>query len=174
MVNKRQSKSFIAKMLYLCKQIHNKMNISKKLLSLIALALVTLPCIAQTHGTVYVFGIGDSMKDSTVFFTHVQRVDNANLQKRTGFLLDRADFSQQLKKYFATSLNDKNRLCIIYYFKKEKEAIKKLQKVRSNYLDDGMLVKYIDQEAFSFTPIENAVYEKSTEEEPANQNDTME
>ena len=52
---------------------------------------------AQSKGVVYIFGLSDSTRDSIVYVTDVQRIDMANIQKQTKFLLDRADYAQQLK-----------------------------------------------------------------------------
>lgn len=113
-----------------------------------------------TQATVFIFGVADSMRDSTVYITPVQRIDSANLQKKTKFLLDRPFFSSQLKTYFASNLNDPNRLCIVYYAKgNESKAMKKLQRVRRNYLDEGALVKQLSPEEFKFEPVRGARYE---------------
>ncbi len=145
------------------------MNISVKAFLTIIFALITTAAVGQvknmaTKGTVYVFGVGDSMRDSTVFITSVQRIDSANLQKRTKLLLDRPYLSTQLKMHFAQTLNDPNRLCILYYAKSEKEATKKQIKVRKNYLDEGAIVKQLTPDEFKFTPEENAVYQSAGEE----------
>ncbi len=116
-----------------------------------------------TKGAVYVFGVGDSMRDSTVYITSVQKIEDANFQKRTKFLLDRPFFSLQLKAHFAKTLNDPNRLCIIYYSKSEKKINKKLQKVRKNYLDEGALLKQLPPEDFKFNSVSNAVHQESNE-----------
>ncbi len=145
------------------------MNISVKAFLTIIFALITTATFGQVKdmsvkGTVYVFGVGDSMRDSTVFITSVQRIDNANLQKRSKLLLDRPYLSMQLKSHFAKSLNDPNRLCILYYAKSEKDATKKQIKVRKNYLDEGAIVKQLAPAEFQFTPEENAVYQSAGEE----------
>ncbi len=117
----------------------------------------------STKGTVYVFGVGDSMRDSTVFITSVQRIDNANIQKRTKFLLDRSYFSMQLKAHFTKTINDPNRLCIIYTFNSEKKATKKMLKVRKQYLDEGAVTKQLMPGEFQFTPMDGAVYQSAGE-----------
>ena len=93
----------------------------------------------------------------------VQKIDDANLQKRTGFLLDRPFFSLQLKAHFTKTLNDPNRLCIIYYTKSEKKANKMFMKVRKNYLDEGALLKQLTAEDFKFASVSNAVHQESNE-----------
>lgn len=134
-----------------------------------ALFLILILCAsqvsAQLRGRVYVFGIGDSMRDSTVYFTGIQCIDSANIQKHTKFLLDRGDFALQLKQYFVKS-GDVSRLCIIYPCKSEKEAAKKRQKVKSRYLDDGMLVKQIPD--FKFSPMPPIAVGRSKDKETDN------
>ena len=141
--------------------------IGKAFLAIISVLFATV-CMAQnknlaTQGAVYVFGVGDSMRDSTVYMTTVQKIDDANLQKRTGFLLDRPFFSLQLKAHFTKTLNDPNRLCIIYYTKSEKKANKMFMKVRKNYLDEGALLKQLTAEDFKFASVSNAVHQESNE-----------
>ena len=80
---------------------------------------------AQSKGVVYIFGLSDSTRDSIVYVTDVQRIDMANIQKQTKFLLDRADYAQQLKDYFANRLNDNKRINVVYVCKNEKAAKKK-------------------------------------------------
>lgn len=108
---------------------------------------------AQSKGVVYIFGLSDSTRDSIVYVTGVQRIDMANLQKQTKFLLDRADYAQQLKDYFANRLNDNKRINVVYVCKNEKAAKKKLQKVRRNYLEEGAIVQQLASSDFTFVPI---------------------
>lgn len=142
----------------------------RKILVFAAAIFAATACMGQTKGstqtkaTVYVFGVGDSMRDSTVYITSVQCIPQANVQKRTKFLLDRPYFSLQLKNHFSRSLGDPNRLCIIYYFKSEKDALKKMMKARSAYLDEGKQVKPVSAEEFSFSPMDNAVFGSTPEE----------
>lgn len=116
-----------------------------------------------TKGTVYVFGVGDSMRDSTVYITPIQRIDGANLEKKTKFLLDRPYFSMQLKAHFSNALNDSHRLCIVYYTTNEKKAKKKQYKVRKDYLEEGALVQQMSEADFKFTPMTDAAYESAGE-----------
>ena len=166
--NEHRTYRKLAKKFYLCNRILLLMNnIGKALLTAI-IALFATWAGAQTKslatkGTVYVFGVGDSMRDSTVYVTPVQKIEGANFQKHTKFLLDRPFFSQQLKAHFIKTLNDHNRLCIIYYSKSEKKANKKLQQVRRNYLDEGALLKQLPIEEFKFNPVSNAVHQESNE-----------
>lgn len=108
---------------------------------------------AQSKGVVYIFGLSDSTRDSIVYVTGVQRIDMANIQKQTKFLLDRADYAQQLKDYFANRLNDNKRINVVYVCKNEMAAKKKLQKVRRNYLEEGAIVQQLASSDFTFVPI---------------------
>ena len=105
---------------------------------------------AQSKGVVYIFGLSDSTRDSIVYVTDVQRIDMANIQKQTKFLLDRADYAQQLKDYFANRLNDNKRINVVYVCKNEKAAKKK---VRRNYLEEGAIVQQLASSDFTFVPI---------------------
>ena len=147
----------LRKMSYLCRHIYNDKMITLRRVSLtLILSLICLGAArSQTFTTnkVYVFGVGDSMRDSTVNLTTIQQIDSAHLQKHTGFLLDRPDFANQLSLYFFKTEGDKTRLPIIYFFKDERKAVKNQMRVRKRYLDEGMLVKQIEPSEFQFAPV---------------------
>ncbi len=81
---------------------------------------------------VYAFGFSASFNDSIVYFTEIQTIDSAYLEGRTHFLVERQEYSAQLKNYF-TSIGEEGRTCVIFYATSEKEIMKKYLKLRKEY-----------------------------------------
>ena len=90
---------------------------------------------AQTPRTIYVFGLANELNDSTVYMTSIQQLDDAQLQKRTGFLLGRALYSSQLKTY-VSKLGKIHAVSVVYYSKDKKKLAKKYQKMQREYLGE--------------------------------------
>ena len=89
----------------------------KKMNLLVAL-LVVLVCSAFTPGKkkdkdVYMVGVAASFTDSLVYFTDIQLVDSAYLDK-DGLLPERIQYSTQLKQYLEGQ-GLKRRTCFIYF-----------------------------------------------------------
>lgn len=104
----------------------------------IATVLITLsPTTAKAKRIVvphvYVFGLSASFTDSLVYFTDIQTLDSAWVEKKTGFLQDRDQYSYQLRDYLSTKLQQPHRTCIVFYSQKLEKLQKKLQKVRRLY-----------------------------------------
>ena len=81
---------------------------------------------------VYAFGFSASFNDSIVYFTEIQTIDSAYLEGRTHFLVERQEYSSQLKNYF-TSIGEEGRTCVIFYATTEKEIMKQYLKLRKQY-----------------------------------------
>ena len=81
---------------------------------------------------IYMFGFSASFNDSIIYFTDIQTVDSAWIDDKTLFLQGRDIYSQQLKDYFAASMQP-NRICVVMYAPTLKEAEKKYLKMRRIY-----------------------------------------
>ena len=81
---------------------------------------------------VYAFGFSASFNDSIVYFTEIQTIDSAYIEDRTHFLVERQEYSAQLKNYF-TSIGQANRTCVVIFARSEKEIMKKYLKLRKSY-----------------------------------------
>lgn len=98
---------------------------------------------------VYVAGVSASFKDSLVYFTNVQFVDSAALNG-TGFLVERSQYSEQLRDFMERVEGSKDRTCFVLFSTKEKNLVKDLQKLRQKYAKGGtVLVKGVNP-AFKF------------------------
>jgi len=103
---------------------------------------------------VYAFGFAASFNDSTVYFTDIQQIDKATLEKRTQFLPNRNEYTTQLREYLATK-GKSNQTCVISYAKNRKDIEKKFANFRKKYLKGGHYdLKYITTTDFQFHYVE--------------------
>ena len=80
---------------------------------------------------IYAFGFAASFNDSTVYFTEIHEVDSVWINEKNKFLLNRNDYSNQLKGYLdAKGLT--HRTCIISYEFKRKDLEKRYEKMKAN------------------------------------------
>ena len=107
----------------------------------------------KTVGQLYVYGIAYSPKDSVVHFTDILFIKNAKVAKKTGFLENRGDYSNQLKTYLE-SHGDHNRTCVLVYNEKLGKLSKDYDKVQARYTKKKFVVKNVSQTDFRFNTIE--------------------
>ncbi len=105
-----------------------------RLFTLLALAACLWP-VADCHARgkqddVYMFGYGQNFKDSTVYVTAIQLVEGAQIEKGSGFLTYRDDYSGQFKIFLADNLGVESATCSVFFAKKKSDVEKKLLKVR--------------------------------------------
>ena len=112
----------------------------------------------------YMFGFVANFSDSVVYMTDIQTVDSVWYDTKTKFLLGRSVYSNQLRQYFANTLNQPNRTCIVIFALKRKDIEKKFLKLRKEYT--GKKVRYdvrtLNENEFHFTPV-NMAPEKEEE-----------
>ena len=80
---------------------------------------------------VYLAGVSASFTDSLVYFTDVQYLDSA--------AVDRALYSIQLKDYLEQKQDGKNRTCFMFFSRKKKNVQKELKKLKEKYTKGGSL-----------------------------------
>ena len=100
---------------------------------------------------VYIFGVGTNFNDSTVYLTRIAQLDSIRIDKKTGFLPNRVEFSIQLKQYLEGTLGLINETTCIFFSDKRKKIAKYFYKLKKRYLDEGyrnMIV--VDPADFSF------------------------
>ena len=112
----------------------------------------------------YMFGIAASFNDSIVYFTNVQEVDNAWIESKNKFLLDRDHFSFQLKEFLARKKQAPQRTCIVYYNTNRTKLEKKFIKIRQLYTQqkkkqsNGFDVRYLEDGEFVFQALDASNY----------------
>ena len=103
---------------------------------------------------IYAFGFAASFNDSTVYFTEIHEVDSVWINEKNKFLLNRSDYSYQLKSYFDAK-GMPHRTCIISYELKRKDLEKRYEKMKAKYLKKGNYrIEYIDPKDFRFEAVE--------------------
>lgn len=104
--------------------------------------------------TLYVYGFSASFNDSTVYLTEIQQLDSAWVNKRTGFLYSRENYSYQLKTYLLNQ-GVVNPTCIISFAKTRKEIEKKYESLKKRYMKNAgsFIVKTLSPQDFKFEAI---------------------
>lgn len=99
---------------------------------------------------VYAFGMSASFSDSTVYITDIQWIDSVWMDTKTGFILERGSYSNQLRNYLSLK-GVEYPTCIFFFDKKMKKLGKKFRQIKEKYvLSNRFDVKYVDPEEFSF------------------------
>lgn len=91
---------------------------------------------------VYMFGFSASFNDSTVNFTDIQAVDAYVENNHTHFLVNRDEYSYQLRYYMESIQPDSYPTCLVVYALTQKDAIKKYLKLQEQYTKKAK-IKYI-------------------------------
>lgn len=127
----------------------------KKVLFLALLLASSLIAGAENRvQTLYMFGFAATFNDSTVYFTDIQQVDSAYVDSKTKFLVERENYSYQLRDYLKKQ-SWTSPTCITIYAQSRDEAEKKFADLRKKYNTGGRyLIKYIDSSEFRFQAIE--------------------
>lgn len=130
-----------------------------RLVKYILSAMLMLACMASVSAKgykqckVYMFGIATSFNDSTVYFTDVQVLDTACVRTdRTHFLINRADYSYQLRDYLKKQ-GQSTPTCITVYSTDEKQIYKKFIKIRNKYekkMKSSIFIKDIPTTDFAY------------------------
>ena len=124
-----------------------------------AVMLALLACVTAVSAKnklmpkVYAFGFSASFNDSTVYFTDIQEVDSVWINAKNDFLLNRSEYSYQLRNYF-DGKGQPHRTCIIVYALKRKDIDKKYRKMKDKYTKKGNFdVRYLKEEDFRFKAV---------------------
>ena len=98
----------------------------------------------------YMFGVCFSAIDSTVYFTDIKQVPNTSVERGSGFLYSRNNYSYQLQQYFK-STSGSNYTAVTCYNQKRTKLEKKYAKMRRKYQKRKFVVKYTHD--FAYNPI---------------------
>lgn len=134
------------------------MNLYRKTVIAAVLALTMtifteLPAKNKCVPKLYAFGFAASFNDSTVHFTSIQEIDSVWINDKNKFLVERENYSYQLRTYLEDQ-GLQHRTCVISYALKLKDAKKKFNKMRNKYIKRGNIdIKDITKDEFLFTAI---------------------
>lgn len=108
----------------------------------VAMAVASLPLSvsAKSHGekAVYAFGYATCLGDSTVYLSSVQLLDNASVDRKTGFLNNREDYARQMENALRIAYG-KHFTCALFFFKKKEKAEKKYVEIRKRFHKDRLV-----------------------------------
>lgn len=130
---------------------------NKKRYILLALILLTMSlgmtAKNKTVQKVYLYGFSASFKDSVVYFTDIQELENVSVAERTGFLYGRDSYSNQLREYLAEK-GEPFRTCIVSFAFDRKHIEKKYLKLKSKYTKKGSFdIRYLKTDEFKFNRV---------------------
>ena len=105
----------------------------------------------KTPGTVYVFGVSQTLGESQVCITDISQIDSLALQKKTNFLPFRTSFSLQLQQYTEGTLGHTNQTCSVLFSTNRKKLQKQLDKLKRRTLSkEGSTLTFITTDQFRF------------------------
>lgn len=115
--------------------------------------LMTINLYAEDDGNIYAFGVSTSFNDSIVYLSTVQRLEGAQLAKKTGFLVHRSTYSGQFQQ-FLDSKYQNNQTCALFFSKDRTSLEKKYLKLRNRInKDNPAKLKEISSEDFQFSKV---------------------
>lgn len=124
----------------------------KRLVSAVLTLLMSVNFVTagNVKTRVYVYGFAASFNDSTVYFTDIQQIDTAWINTKTKFLLDRDNYSYQLKQYLQ-GLGVAHPTCITSFDFSRKAIEKKYLTFKKKYTKDHNYdIKYIASTDFQY------------------------
>lgn len=136
---------------------------------LIAATTASLAANDSSMKPVYIFGFSASFNDSTVYFTDIQLMDSAWIEKKTNFLLGRENYSYQLRDFLAENKAQPHRTCMVIYGFSKKDINKQLANLKKKYIDKNKSaydIKYISAEEFSFRYVDMSPTEEEVVKQP--------
>ena len=110
---------------------------------------------AKIKTDISIFGVAISVSDSVVYMTDMQEIGKVTVEKKTKFLVDRREYSNQLSEYISKT-GDGRMTTLVSYNLKKKKAEKRYLKIKERFIKDGYVVKYITKEEFAFTPVQES------------------
>lgn len=126
-------------------------------LTCVVLVTVLLPLTASARSgeadKVYAFGYATCLGDSAAYLCAVQMLDGATIDKRTGFLNYREDYSRQMEEALKATYG-KYFTCALVFSTKKDKAEKKYLKIRRHLRKDKrVLVRELPVSDFRFSPV---------------------
>ena len=103
----------------------------------------------------YMFGFAASFNDSTIYITDIQEIKGAYVAERTKFLVNRDEYSYQLRNYLQGQGNAFP-TCITSYAYDRKTIEKKFAKIKKRYIGKNKgryIIVNISKEQFTYQPV---------------------
>ena len=115
--------------------------------------LTTSPAVAKggDNEKVYLFGYGQSFKDSTVFLTPIAELPQSELNGKTKFLEHQATYAKQMER-FLQSQGVAFCTCVLFYDTNKEKLEKRLKKLREHVIkEEQFSIQNLSPETFTFT-----------------------
>ena len=128
---------------------------------LITLGATTAEAKPEKPKRLYMFGFAASFKDSTIYITDIQDVTGGWIDSKTKFLIDREQYSEQMRTYLAEKANQPGRVCVVFFATKKKKSEKQYVKLMKKY-KTGYNIQYVSISQFKFDPVD---YSQQPEEQ---------
>lgn len=131
----------------------------KYLLIILSFFCLSLQASAQEKNEVkasgyYAFGYATALNDSVIYLTEIAPMPTVTVQKKTGFLVNRASYAEQLKS-FAKKIGINHPTCVIIYDKKKANLEKKFVKLTKKYQKKkAYFIKAISSKEFTFKELD--------------------
>ncbi len=128
---------------------------SLRFILLLAVTMLAIGASAKIEKTdqVYMFGFSASFKDSVVYATDIQNVKGMWMETKAKFLISRDEYSRQFKDYLTEKLQLQDRVCMVFFYTKKKQAEKEFLKLMKKY-QKGYEVRYVNATEFKFEAID--------------------
>ena len=109
---------------------------------------------------VYAFGFSASFNDSTVYFTDIQTIDSVAIDTKTGFILERGIYANQLRDFITFNCGEANPTSVFFYAVRLKDLAKKFRRMKQRYVQSNKFdVKYIAPDDFAFRQLDLSAYD---------------
>lgn len=100
--------------------------------------------------SVYAFGVAASFNDSVVYYTEIQVLDSAELDKN-GFLPKRESYTYQLKNHLEYEVKKPDYTCMIYFSESKSKLEKEAVKIKGKYKrGNGQILQAVSPTVFTF------------------------
>lgn len=134
---------------------------------LLTIVVATLCLLAGNNASakeaivpVYAFGFSASFNDSTVYFTDIQTIDSVVIDTKTGFILERGIYANQLRDHITFNCGEANPTSVFFYAVKMKDLAKKFRRMKKLYVQSNKFdVKYIPSDDFTFRQLDLSAYD---------------
>lgn len=100
----------------------------------------------------FLYGVALNPSDSIIYITDEQTIDSAQVDKKTKFLVNREDYSYQLKTYM-DGHGQPNRTCMTIYATSIKELDAKYKKQAKYLKKNGYVIKNLPRTDFHYMAI---------------------
>jgi len=122
-------------------------------LCLVFFSASTAAAKGKDSQAVYAFGYATCLGDSAVYLSAIQVLDSAQIAPKTGFLVQRADYSRQLEQAMKARFGKSYTCAIFFNATRSKLEKSYLEVKRRAERDKAHKVYTLAPEDFKFTPV---------------------